>query len=769
MSSDSGRNARTQVRTRGRGSAERTIRRGARAVLTHDHPTSISTTRDAIVLKSGNLFMLTTREGDIPAALPHPFGVYREDCRHLNRLALTINGEPPTLLSPRAASGFRAQHFLSNPQLQRLGGHTAIDKHEIEIVRDRVIVEDAIQEHLRVQYRGREPVRLRLELRFGAGFEDVFVVKGFHEDSEGSPLTSSVGDTWVTLRRRGRDEVARATTLVFAPAPDRLNEEVARWDLSFAAGSERMIAIAITASTNEDIAPRRPDSDPETAHARAEDAASLWRDRWPTVASGTVFDRVFHQSVADLQTLRSRIDGYEYFAAGVPWFATLFGRDAIVTMLQTVAYERQSVSQTLQLLARYQATETDADRDAEPGKIVHEYRAGELAHRDAIPQSPAYYGSVDAPMLFVIAVADYVAWSGDLELARRLRPHVDAALGWMARNADSGGGYVHYSGWENGRPVNQGWKDSGAAIVNADGSFAEPPIALCEAQAYAFRAWREGAALFHCLGDDAAAMLLARRAAELRTRFEHDYWDPALGCYVLARQSAGRPAAVVSSNTGQVLWGGLADPRRASAIADRLLRSDMYSGWGVRTLSTEALAYNPVSYNAGTVWPHDNSLIIAGLRRYGEDEAALRIFEGLVDAALGFAYGRLPELFSGHPRREEDRSPIQYPAACSPQAWAAGAVPLALTSLLGLRANALSGQLEIRRPRLPRCLPRIELKGLRVGNARVDLYLTRNDGCGHARVEWQVRTGVLDVLHTEDLAPPDRPALEPSPRECRND
>ncbi|MGH7359795.1 MAG: amylo-alpha-1,6-glucosidase, partial [Candidatus Rokuibacteriota bacterium] len=452
--------------------------------------------------------------------------------------------------------------------------------------------------------------------------------------------------------------------------------------MSLAPGQERELAMTVAADEREADTPASRAGDPrapaEALVRWSRRAEAIWLDRSARVrAPNPLFERVLQRALLDLHLLRSHLDGHDYFAAGIPWFVTLFGRDAAIAGLQTLGYGSAMARQTLRLLARYQATEVDDYRDAAPGKILHELRRGELARLGAIPQSPAYYGSVDATMLFLILAAEYVAWSGDLGLARELKPNLDAALGWMAAEADAAGGYLHYAGeYENGL-VNQGWKDSGNAIVNADGTLVEPPVALCEVQAYAYRAWRQSARLLRALGDPDAAAPLDRRADALRSRFAQDFWDDRLHCYVLARQAGGRPAAVVASNAGQVLWGEVAPAEQADRLAERLLAPDMYSGWGIRTLSAESRAYNPMSYHLGSVWPHDNSLILAGFRRYGLDAAALRLFDGLFDAASNFRDYRLPELFCGYRREESADRPIPYPVACSPQAWAAGALPYA--------------------------------------------------------------------------------------------
>lgn len=564
------------------------------------------------------------------------------------------------------------------------------------------------------------------------------------------------GSDVVVLAYDGRDGVDRAVHLVFSPAPAALSGERAAFEFRLGPGGERQLAVTIApregARAAHEARQADPRTPPEVLTRWLRRSESRWLDESATIrGSNPLFERVLERALLDLGILRSSLCGDHYFAAGIPWFSTLFGRDSATVALQTLPYGAGMAGQTLRLLAEHQATATDEYRDAEPGKILHELRRGELANVAAIPQSPAYYGAVDATMLFLVLLARYVRWSGDLALARELRRHAEAALAWMAGRADSDGdGYLDYRGRYANGLVNQGWKDSGNAVVNADGSLAEPPIALCEVQAYAYRAWREAAWLLRRLGDEAAARPLDERAGALRDRFERDFWDEALGCYVLALQEGGRPAAVATSNTGQVLWGGIASPERAARVARRLMADDMFSGWGVRTLSSGARAYNPVSYHLGSVWPHDNALIAAGLRRYGHDAEALQIFDAVFDAATRFRNYRLPELYCGQPRDDSPEQPVTYPVACSPQAWAAGAIPHMLWSLLGLDPDATARRLRVRRPVLPSWLSWIEVEGLRVADARVDLRFERT-GDGQVDVKTAVREGRLEIDRVDGI------------------
>ncbi|HKZ05779.1 MAG TPA: glycogen debranching N-terminal domain-containing protein [Methylomirabilota bacterium] len=729
-------------------------------ILTQPHPARVGHGgAGAVVLKARGLFLVTNTAGDVPFERPHAFGLYLHDCRFLGVYTLRINGATPTALAAASVHSYETHHYLVNPEQRDARGRTILPRNSISVRRQRLIRAGVVHELMSLHNYGRAPAALRLELRYGAAFDDVFVVKRFVDGPRGRTCEPArPGHDRVELSYEGRDRIRRVTTLRFSPPPSRLDGARAEYDLRLEPGERRAVAIAIrpleTVPGGED---RTADGEVPPPHRlrrwlqRSEDA---WVGRATVVrSSNPLFDRVMQRALLDLRLLQSKLDGREYFAAGIPWFVTLFGRDSALAALQTLPYGLGTAADTLRLLARYQAAAFDEYRDAAPGKILHELRVGELAKLGAIPQSPAYYGSVDATPLFLMLLAEHVRWSGDLATARELRPHVDAALGWMEGPADSDGdGYLDYRGRYGTGLVNQGWKDSGDAIVNADGSLPDPPIALCEVQGYAFRAWRDTAEILRLLGDDERARALMGQADAMRDRFERDFWDESLGCYVLARQAGGRPATVVASNAGQVLWTGIAARERAARVTARLLARDMFSGWGIRTLSSEAAAYNPLSYHRGSVWPHDNALILSGFTRYGHAGEAIRVFDALFEAASNLPEYRLPEVYAGVSRSESEHRPVPYPVACSPQAWASGALPSALWSLLGLAPSALEGRLQVVRPRLPRWLEWVELRGLRLGRARLTLRIERH-GETEARVAAvDVHEGTVKVEVDDDAA-----------------
>jgi glycogen debranching enzyme len=735
--------------------------------LNQRQATNVRETASATVVKQGDLSFLTTGSGEVPWRLPHGLGLYFRDCRFLNGYTLTVSDQDFTTLASLSMHGFEAWHELTNPEMQDDAGGEPLRQHTLELRRQHMIQDDVLHDCVLLHNFGSQPAHLTLCLRFRSRFEDIFSVKGFTPGPRGTLRKPCVVDTdQVELAYDGRDGRCRATSLAFSPAPTTLEPTHATFVWTLKPGEQRTLTVTIAPTVQDSVdapSPSAPRHIEPKAAARAPRGSTAGATNADELEGSTavrtssdLLNRILRRSLLDLRMLRSVKDGLHYYSAGLPWFATLFGRDAITAALETLLYHPDIARDTLSLLAHYQAHHVDTYRDAEPGKILHELRHGELAHLGVIPQSPAYYGTIDATLLFLILLHQYVRWTGDLDLARQLRPNVEAALNWMVTYADhNGDGFLDYVGEHQNGPVNQGWKDSGIAIVNDDGSLAKPPIALCEVQAYAFRAWRETAALLRALGEDEQAVELDGRASTLAERFERDYWSEELGCYVLALQQDGRPAAVVASNTGQVLWGGICSAERAARVADRLLKPDMWSGWGIRTLSSDAAAYNPLDYQVGSVWPHDNALIAQGFRRYGLDDPALRVFTDVVGAASRFPHFRLPELYCGFKRHEQQDRPVQYPVACNPQAWAAGSVPYALDGLLGLRPDAVSHHLAIARPCLPAWLPWVELSGVRVGEASVDLRFERTGSDGRAEVRPTSCSGQLDIDILDEIPPAD--------------
>ncbi len=696
---------------------------------------------DALVLKNGNLFFLSQSDASVPLTRGHGFGLYYQDCRFLNGYELTISGRKPEVLIRTAEAGFMATLGLSNPDLN-FNGHK-LAKHALEMRWERVIsAEDlTLSDTLVVRNLTTEPVQFSLEFRFDAAFEDIFAIRGLFQGKRGTVHKPEWRDDTLYFRYAGADKIDRVLAIQFAPSPNEKLAKGAGYQIQLDARGLYVTNVTLKVSMSE-----KPDdavpSSAEHGPPKTKGLRRWFEDTAEVRSSSQILTRVMDRSLRDLGLLRSTLDGGAgYFAAGVPWFVALFGRDSIITALQTLAYDCSIAEQTIRLLARYQGTTLNGYREEEPGKILHELRVGEMARLGEIPHTP-YYGTVDATPLWLVLVGKHSAWTGETRLFEELRPQIDAALNWVEQYGDfDRDGYVEYSCKIEKGLANQGWKDSGDGIVNADGSLAEPPIALVEVQGYVYEAKVEMAKLFRRCGEVERAAELERSARTLREQFDRDFWL-AQGYYALALQDGNRPAAVLSSNAGHALWSGIALPGRARATAEQLLTPEMFNGWGVRTLSSAALRYNPLGYHLGTVWPHDNSLIAAGFKRYGLDRETLRIIDGMLEAALAFEGQRLPELFGGF-ASEDYGVPVSYPVACQPQAWSAGAVPYLLTTGLGLEPDGFNYQLRIRRPMLPKYVDQVEIRRLRVGQARADLLFSRSGD--HVAVKVQRVEGEMEV------------------------
>ncbi len=713
-------------------------------VLTQAQPSHRAGIADAVVIKDADLFLATGPDGRVPAGGDHGYGLYFHDCRFLSGYEVRLSGRLPEVLASNAGDEFRSLFELTNPQLG--GGQTGrqliglrwrhVVDARVHALRDEIIVENYdTAEHA-----------LSLQLDLEADFRDIFAVRGVLDRRPGELQPVEWQQDTLVFSYRGADQTLRQLRVRFSEPPSRRQDGHCWFDVQLRPHQPvRLVLSLAVAEAEEDHPQVGPGSD--ELHG-AEDAFQRSLDQWmqgfPQIDSDNQWlDSAMRQSLRDLRALRAETDGYHYVAAGIPWFATLFGRDSMMCALQMLAYRPQIAAETLRLLARLQGTRHDQAKDEEPGKILHELRVGEFARMGEIPYTP-YYGSVDSTPLFLILLGEYTRWTGDLTLFRALRPSVERALRWIDEYGDhDGDGYVDYQSDGTHRLINQGWKDSGNSIVDARGQVAEPPIALVEVQGYVFRAKMSCAWLFQRAGDPQRGQALTREAEELKERFNRDYWLPDKGFYALALQRGGQTADAISSNPGQALWTGIVSEEHAAAVAARLMAPDMYSGWGVRTLSTAELAYNPVAYHLGTVWPHDNALIAAGLRRHGYDEQACRIFSDLLAAASNFEGFRLPEVFSGF-SRDEFGVPVRYPVACHPQAWASGSIPFLLQDLLGLLPDPTNDRLRIRRPRLPKSIRRVHFGGLRVGDDQLDLLFERTTG-DKLTVEVLSRTGRLDV------------------------
>jgi glycogen debranching enzyme len=547
-------------------------------------------------------------------------------------------------------------------------------------------------------------------------------------DVRGDRDTPVVDDRIVEFGYDGRDGVRRVTKVEFAGAPDRAEVDDAgtvtvMFRLHLGPYQTRMLGLTVDTIV-DDVSPAPIEFD-VAVHDLRRSYEDFERDSTQVVTDNELFDQLLARCIRDVRALSTRTtDGHMMLAAGIPWYVTLFGRDALIAAHQLLSVNPDLARDSLELLARHQGTKEDPWRDEEPGKILHEIRQGELAGSGVVPHTP-YYGSIDATPWFLILYGAHLRWTGDVEFARALLPNAEAALRWIDDYGDrDGDGFVEYQTRSPGGIRNQGWKDSHDAIVHADGRIAETPIALSEVQAYVYLAKLRMADVYETLEDDQRAEFLRAQAHELKRRFNEAFWMEDEQYFAGALDRDKRQVRTVMSNPGHALYCNIADEAKARATAKRLLAPDMFSGWGIRTLSKAAAAYNPMSYHNGSVWPHDNALIAAGLKRYGFVRSTNRVATALFDAAIHADYLRLPELFCGFTRRSPNK-PVSYPVACSPQAWAAGSPFLMLQSMLGISARAERNLLTVNEPHLPSWLHTVELRNLRVGSSRITLLFRR--------------------------------------------
>ncbi|HEX9634061.1 MAG TPA: amylo-alpha-1,6-glucosidase, partial [Candidatus Limnocylindria bacterium] len=569
---------------------------------------------------------------------------------------------------------------------------------------------------------GREPVTFPISLRFVADFADIFEVRGMVRRRRGRFLPAKASGSEVLLRYAGLDRVVRRTRISFSITPDQISHHEAVFRVRLP--PTRATSIDITISCESGDRHLRPLAVDEALERARRQVPAMVAEGARISTSNALFNEWMDRSAADLAMLTTVTPEGRYPYAGVPWFSTQFGRDGLITALQHLWIDPTLARGVLEYLATYQATERDPSHDAEPGKILHEVRTGEMAALGEVPFG-RYYGSHDATPLFVMLTAAYWRRTGDSATVTRLWPHVERALRWMDTDGDpDGDGFLDYRRRTGHGLVQQGWKDSWDSIFHVDGELAAPPIALSEIQGYVYAAKVGAAELAVVLGHQERAAELRTQAAELRNRFDSAFWLEEMSTYALALDGDRQPCSVRTSNAGHALLTGIAPPERAARVAETLMADASYSGWGVRTVAAGEARYNPMSYHNGSIWPHDNALIALGLARYGFHDAAARIFSGLFDASRHFDLARLPELFCGFTRRAGE-GPTRYPVACSPQAWSAGAIFMLLQATLGLEVDALAGQVRFHHARLPEFLDRVSIEGLRVGTATIDLALQR--------------------------------------------
>jgi glycogen debranching enzyme len=678
------------------------------------------------VLKHGDSFGVFNQHGDIVAAEAEEQGLYHQGTRFLSRLELLLGRSRPLLLSSTISDDNAVLVCdLTNLDVVR-DGVIVLPRGQIHLLRSRILRDGGSVDRIRVSNYGTSAIEMPLSFRFDGDFADVFEVRGTQRERRGARLPDVVANEYL-LHYIGLDHVERRSRIDWSQPPDALEPGLATFVVRLEPNATVALEMSVACEIGPGIEQQRIAVDYEPAVALARQALAARAGRGCRVRSSNEgFNRWINRSTADLQMMITDTPHGSYPYAGIPWFSTPFGRDGLITAFELLWADPGIARGVLTFLAATQSTIRSDPQDAEPGKILHEMRNGEMAALGEVPFG-RYYGSVDSTPLFVMLAHAYYRRSGDAALIDLLWPHLIAALGWMERDGDADGdGLIEYARHSRTGLVQQGWKDSGDSIFHADGTMARPPIALCEVQGYAYAAWRGAAELAEARGHSAAADQWRTRASQLQRRFEEAFWCDDLGTYALALDGDKRPCRVRTSNPGHCLFAGIVESgERARRLAKTLMEDASFAGWGVRTLAAGQARYNPMSYHNGSVWPHDNAVAAAGLARYGLTRDATRIMTAMFDMSQAVDLYRLPELICGFHRRSDER-PTLYPVACAPQAWAAGAVYLLLQACLGLEIESTPPRVTFRRAVLPENIESLQLTNLAVGDTSVDLLLERH-------------------------------------------
>lgn len=694
------------------------------------------------VLKHGDTFALCDHCGDIKTGGLDEEGLYHRGTRHLSRLLLHVDGDRPFFLNSalRIEDGHLSVALTNHDMLQ--GSRIVMPLGTLQIATTKFLWQATLYQRLRLKNYGSQRLATEIGLSFAADFADIFEVRGMRREARGVDLEPIVDNGRVVLGYRGLDGIERRTLLTFDPPPTLLSASSARSSVVLPPGGEMELTLSIGCE-DQAVGARIFSFGQALEHSRD-------RARNPIVpgdvieTSNSQVNAWVRRATADLQMMTTELPTGPYPYAGVPWFNTPFGRDGIITALQCLWWAPEMSCGVLRFLASTQATDLVPEEDAEPGKILHEMRNGEMAILKEMPFG-RYYGSADATPLFVVLLHEYFVRTCDRGLVEELWPNALAALNWIVEYGDrDGDGFVEYHRHATTGLVHQAWKDSDDAVFHADGTLPDGPFAVCEVQGYVYAAFRAGAKLARLLGDEVRAADWTARAKRLRLAFEAVFWCEDLGTYALALDGQKRPCKVRSSNAGQCLFTGIVSKERAQIVARNLLSTESFSGWGIRTLAASEPRYNPMGYHTGSVWPHDNALIALGMARYGLNAMTLPIFSGMFEAGVHLDLNRMPELFCGFPR-EDSEGPVLYPVACAPQAWASGSVFLLLQACLGLRIDAPRRTIRFVQPGLPPEVEWLELRNLRVREASVDIVLekhTSDVGVNVLRREGNVQTVV---------------------------
>ncbi|MEJ9217956.1 amylo-alpha-1,6-glucosidase [Paenibacillus glucanolyticus] len=677
---------------------------------------------DYRVIKEGNLFFLTGLNGDIVLGDEQGHGLYTKDTRFLSRMELFIDGEKPSLLSSTGDKSYVASFRLMKE---------AKDEGAVEVHRERFIYSGILYERCTLTNYFVGDSHFEFSVSFDADFQDMFLVRKYRTGEVGRMEEIRTGDLEMTLAYMGADNLRRQTRISWDADGGQADQTgTVSFPLSLKPQEQKVITFCITPMTEQ-----HPAAEPltyEEGLKKLEASYEEWYENSSRVQSDSaLFSGLYQRGLQDLRMLTTDVGFGDTTVAGLPWFAVPFGRDSLITALFMLPVNPQHAKGTLRTLAAYQGEKSDPWRDEQPGKIMHEIRYGELVTTNQSPFSP-YYGTIDSTPLFLALIGEYYRWTGDLSLAEELKPNMLRALDYIDASLEAGSGFMAYKQEaEKGFP-NQGWKDSANSIIHENGEYAESPIALSEVQGYVYQAKASLVPVFAGLGEPERARRLETEAEELRARFESAFWMEDEMCYAIALDKDLRQVRSVSSNPGHLLMSGLPEESRAKAQSKRMLRSDMFNGYGIRTMSTDSTGYYPMSYHNGSVWPHDNAMILLGLGKQGFKDEAGKVISGLLQASAHFEYQRLPELFCGHDAKLG--YPVPYPTTCSPQAWAAGTSIAFLQAMLGLYPNAARKEIALS-PFLPEGMNELKAERIAIGNGHLSVFVVREAGSSTFKVQ----------------------------------
>jgi glycogen debranching enzyme len=703
---------------------------------------AIAANLEKLVLKKGETFLVCDRRTDIPGRIHGEMGFYVEGTRFLDELDVRISGEYPILLeSSTSDDDFDILVDLTNGDIFQ-DGVLIIPRNCITLNRRVSLWHNLLFIELTLKNFHIHPIRISLEMSLGADFADIFEVRGMKRPARGQLFPPQWQGHELLLEYQGLDRQKRTTSIVFDPKPDEIQGTEVRYWIELNPREEKKIFLTIQAKIEGVKNPPIPSL--ASLRKTFQRSFNQWVNAGCSISSSSeLFNKWIHRSLRDIYLLSTQTDLGWVPYAGIPWYVAPFGRDSCITAMELLPFRPKLAEGTLNFLAHYQGKTFDAFKDEQPGKILHEFRKGEMANLKEIPFIP-YYGSVDASPLFLMLLYQYVSWTGNLSKARKWWPKALKTLAWIDQYGDlDGDRYVEYYKESPKGLVNQGWKDSWDSIFHKDGRLAEAPTALVEVQGYVYAAKMGMARLAELFSETDLAQKLRQEAEYLRQKFNRDFWMEEENFFGIALDKKKELCRIISSNPGHCLWSGIMDQDKAKLVAERLFQEDMFSGWGIRTVSEREARYNPMSYHNGSIWPHDNALILAGLKRYGLTRYVDRLTTALAEASMFFRDYRLPELFCGFSRTHH-HGPTPYPTSCSPQAWSSGVVFEVLKALTGLEGDALNNRIYFVQPQLPQWLDWIEITNLEVNGRYVDFYVAQ--GQYAASVEILNKSADLEVV-----------------------